>query len=117
VHTAEDLDRHVRVLVERLRRMSTTKLASRLVPGDRTAPSRADAARHLAQRLTEAAQSLEGSGPPWRVLPELADLAVGDQLAVVADDLRAALAAVADSRMDADLEKLLAEAQRLRHIL
>jgi hypothetical protein len=88
---ADELDREVRILVERLRTMSTTKLASRLVPGDRMSPSRADAARHLAQRISEAAQALEADGPAWRVLPDLTDLAVGDQLAVTAHDLHAAL--------------------------
>jgi hypothetical protein len=123
---ADELDREVRALVDRLRSMSTTKLASRLVPGDRMSPSRAQAARELARRISEAAQALEAVGPAWRELPELTDLAVGDQLAVAANDLHAALSRDATSEVATRqgvrpltevLDELLTEARELRRSL
>jgi hypothetical protein len=57
--------------------------------------SRAAAGRALASALALAAQGIEDAGAPampeWRPLPALADLAVGDQVNVVAHDFLAAL--------------------------
>jgi hypothetical protein len=58
-------------------------------------PSRAAAGRALALTLAVAAQGIEDAAAPvmpaWRTLPLLADLAVGDQVSVVAHDFLAAL--------------------------
>jgi hypothetical protein len=61
--------------------------------------SRADAGRALARALAIAAQGIEDAGQPampqWREPPVLADLAVGDQVRVVAHDFLAVLATAA----------------------
>lgn len=60
-------------------------------------PSRAAAGRALALTFAEAAQGIEDAAlpamPVWRPLPVLADLAVGDQVKVVAHDFLVALVA------------------------
>lgn len=72
------LDREARSLVQRLRVWTPTRWAAVAVPG----LTRADLVHHLAQSLAD----VEGSAPVR--LPRLeADLALPDQLAVVADDL------------------------------
>ncbi|MGH8889504.1 MAG: hypothetical protein ACRDV3_07040 [Acidothermaceae bacterium] len=81
-----------------LRTMSPGKLAAQL-PGPTA--SRADAGRLLARTLAVAAQGIERAGDPeppaWRSVPEVGDLVVGDQVNVLAHDLRPALAEVADA--------------------
>ena len=72
------LDREARSLVQRLRVWTPTRWAAAARPG----LTRGDLAHHLAQALADA----EGAAPVR--LPRLeADLALPDQLAVVADDL------------------------------
>jgi hypothetical protein len=72
------------------------RLAERL----RTAPLRkvepaTDEVRALLQRLAELAQGIDerasGTEPVWRGVPELPVAALGDQVTVLAHDLRAAL--------------------------
>jgi hypothetical protein len=63
--------------------------------------SRVDAGRALAAALAIATQGIEEAAavsmPSWRVLPLLADLAVGDQVAVTANDYLRATAAAPDT--------------------
>jgi hypothetical protein len=66
---------------DRLRSLSLVRLAA-LLPDGR---SRARAAFDLAQELADASFALAGG--PGRTLPELADVAAGDVLAVCAQDL------------------------------
>jgi len=66
---------------ERLRSMSLVRLAASLPDGR----SRARAALDLAQSLADAAADV--AGRPARTLPDLADPAAGDVLAVCAQDL------------------------------
>jgi hypothetical protein len=90
------LEADLRRTVDRLRTLGLARLAASFEPE----PTRADAARALAQRLADAAAELEGA--PRRGVPRLADRAVGDQVAVCGQDLLAALATVPDvARMDA----------------
>jgi hypothetical protein len=77
---AVELDR----VVDRLRSMPLTKLSAPWPPY----PSRAAGARALAQRLADAAADV--SGEPRRVVPDVGDSAVGDQVAVTGADLLAA---------------------------
>ena len=98
---AEELAADVRRVADRLRTLSAARLAGPPAPpedGMPPYPSRAQAARGAAQAMADAAAALE-SGPAvgWverRSLPELADLAVGEQVAVTGHDLLAALALV-----------------------
>ncbi|HEX7105791.1 MAG TPA: hypothetical protein VF218_07500 [Acidothermaceae bacterium] len=80
-------------IVTSLRTMPAGRLAARL-PGP--IPTRADAGRLLARVLAVAAQGIEqaddGGSPRWREVPRLPDLAVGDQVKVLAYDLAQALA-------------------------
>jgi hypothetical protein len=76
--------------VDRLRSLAITRLSAAFEPE----PSRADAARRLAQRLADMAADLDGGRQ--RSLPRLADPAVGDQLAVCGRDLLDAAAAQDD---------------------
>lgn len=89
LETAE-LAADVRRVADRLRSLSQARLAAALPPH----PSRAAAARAVAQVLADAAQGIEertaAGEPTWRVVPELSDFAVGDQLAVTGHDLLAA---------------------------
>ena len=71
-------------------------------------PTRADAARAVAQLLADSAADLEGG--PRRTLPRLADGAVGDQVAVCGHDLLAAAADRAAPEVD---DVLLAAADAL----
>ena len=80
---------------DRLRSLSLVRLAAPL-PDGRT---RARAAFDLAQELADASFALAGRPP--RALPELADPAAGDVLAVCAQDLAEE---VADRRGDASAE-------------
>jgi hypothetical protein len=76
--------------VDRLRSLAITRLTAPFEPE----PTRADAARSLAQRLSDAAATLEDE--PSRTLPRLAEGAVGDQVAVCGRDLLEA----ASTRLD-----------------
>jgi hypothetical protein len=76
---------------ERLRSLSLVRLGAQLPDGR----SRARAAFDLAQELADDAAALEGR--PARALPDLADPAAGDVLAVCAQDLAEV---VAQSRND-----------------
>ena len=71
-------------LVDRLRSLSTVRLARSGV----AEPSVAESAYALAQVLADLAADLEQR--PIREVPRLNDLAVGDQVAVTAHDLLAA---------------------------
>jgi hypothetical protein len=85
---AKDLDR----VVKTLRTTPAGRLRARL-PGPFA--SRADAGRALARVLATAAQGIEDADqsamPAWREPPLLADLAVGDQVRVLAHDFLAVL--------------------------
>jgi hypothetical protein len=85
---ADDLDG----VVKTLRTTPATRLRARLVGPFH---SRADAGRALARALAIAAQGIEDADEPampqWREPPVLADLAVGDQVRVLAHDLLAVL--------------------------
>jgi len=89
----DELTADVRRVVERLRTLSPAQLAAPAPPH----PSRAAGGRAVAQALATAAQGIEDrmspGEPHWRTLPELADLAVGDQVAVTGHDLLALLLA------------------------
>ncbi len=73
---------------DRLRSLSPVRLAASLPDGR----SRARAAFDLAQALADEAASL--AGQPSRTLPDLADPAAGDVLAVCAQDLAEEVAAL-----------------------
>jgi hypothetical protein len=98
---ADELAADVRRVADRLRTMSAARLAGPPAPPEDGMPpyrSRAQAAWAVAQAMADAAAALE-SGPAggWverRPLPELADFAAGDQVAVTGHDLLAALALV-----------------------
>ena len=98
---AEELAADVRRVADRLRTLSAARLAGPPAPPEDGMPpyrSRAQAAHGAAQAMADAAAALE-SGPTggWverRPLPELADFAVGEQVAVTGHDLLAALALV-----------------------
>jgi len=80
-------------MIDTVRRMPPGRLRAAPAGPYRT---RADAARSLAGALAIITQGIEEAGsvtsPPWRDLPDVPDLVVGDQLAVLAQDLRLALA-------------------------
>jgi hypothetical protein len=90
-----ELGRDVERVSDRLRGLSEARLAAAAPPHS----SRAEVARATAQTLADAAAGLEAGGDPvaptWRTLPELIDLAAGDQLAVTGHDLLAAARRVA----------------------
>ena len=96
---ADELAADVRRVSDRLRTLSAARLAGPPAPPEDGMPpyrSRAQAARGAAQAMANAAAALElaagGSGGfQWRPLPELADFAAGDQVAVTGHDLLAAL--------------------------
>ncbi len=67
--------------VDRLRSMGAARLAAAFEPE----PTRADAAYGLIHNVAQRAAAMEGVVTP--VVPRLADLALGDQLAVVGRDL------------------------------
>ena len=89
---ARDLDS----IVKTLRTTPAGRLRARL-----SGPyqSRADAGRALARVLAIAAQGIEDADhpamPQWREPPELADLAVGDQVRVLAHDFLAVVPSAA----------------------
>ncbi len=90
----DELTADVRRVVERLRTLSPAQLAAPAPPH----PSRAVGGRAVAQALATAVQGIEDRASPdephWRRLPELADFAVGDQVAVTGHDLLALLGSV-----------------------
>ncbi len=81
----------VRRVSDRLRSLSHARLREPVPPF----PSRAAAGLEAARVLAVAAHGIEeragADEPSWRQLPELADFAVGDQVAVTGQDLLAAL--------------------------
>lgn len=91
-HVPDDVDARLaealEALVQTVRRMPLGRLR---------AAGRVEAARALARALAMTAQGVEESGsatpPDWRDLPDVPDLVVGDQLAVLAHDLQLAIAA------------------------
>jgi hypothetical protein len=99
---AEELAADVRRVADRLRTLSAARLAGPPAPPEDGMPpyrSRAQAARGVAQAMANAAAALEsaaasGGSSEWRALPELADFAAGDQVAVTGHDLLAALTLV-----------------------
>ena len=94
----ERLEADLRRTVDRLRTLGLARLGASFEPE----PTRADAARDVAQRLADLAADLEGR--PRRTVPRLADSAVGDQVAVCGHDLLAAVAASPPSAtIDADV--------------
>lgn len=84
---AAELATEVRRVADRLRSLSQARLAAPAPPY----PSRAAAARSVARLIAEAEQGIAARQgpvePAWRGLPDLGDLAVGDQLAVTGHDL------------------------------
>ena len=86
-----ELAADVRRVSDSLRSLSAARLQAPVPPF----PSRAAASREAARVLAVAAQGIEARQgehePSWRQLPELADFAVGDQVAVTGQDLLAAL--------------------------
>ena len=98
---AEELAADVRRVADRLRTLSAARLAGPPGPPEDGMPpyrSRAQAARGAAQAMADAAAALEvGPAGGWaerRPVPELADFAVGEQVAVTGHDLLAALTLV-----------------------
>ncbi|MGE3810823.1 MAG: hypothetical protein AB7I24_04690 [Candidatus Nanopelagicales bacterium] len=87
--------------VDRLRGLGLARLSASFEPE----PTRAAAARGLAQWLADGAAGLEGG--PSRPLPALADAAAGDQVAVCGHDL---LAAASERLGDPAVASLLDEA-------
>ena len=79
-------------IVTALRTMPAGRLGA---PLSGPMPTRADAGRLLARVLAVAAQGIEQADgdelPRWREVPRLPDLAVGDQVKVLAHDLARAL--------------------------
>ena len=94
---AEALAADVRRVSERLRHLSQAQLAALVSPATGGPPygSRAEAGRAVAQVLVDTALALDataaGQAPAPRPLPDLADFAVGDQVAVAGHDVRAAM--------------------------
>jgi hypothetical protein len=90
----DELAADVRRVADRLRGLSQARLQGPVPPFG----SRAAAAREVARTLAVAAQGLVERGkddePAWRLPPDLADFASGDQVAVTGHDLLAALAGV-----------------------
>ena len=87
----DELAADVRRVSDRLRNLSQARLHAPVPPF----ASRAAASREAARVLAVAAQGIEArtdeNEPSWRQPPELADFAVGDQVAVTGQDLLAAL--------------------------
>lgn len=95
---AEILAEELARLAEGYRRLPHSKFALRLEPyGDR-----AQAGHWLAAQVTMVAQGIERwdspQPPRWRDLPTLGVFALGDQIAVVGNDLVAAYRALKDPR-------------------
>jgi hypothetical protein len=89
----------LRRTVDRLRGMGLARLAAGFEPE----PTRADAARVVAQRLADLAA--EVAGEPVRGVPRLGDHAVGDQVAVCGRDLLDASLVHPSERADAALDE------------
>jgi len=83
--------------VDRLRTLGLARLEADFAPE----PTRADAARRVAQHLADVTADLEGR--PRRPLPVLGVQASGDQLAVVGHDLLAATSEPGNSTVPSDL--------------
>ena len=83
--------------VDRLRTLGLARLEADFAPE----PTRADAARRVAQHLADVTADLEGR--PRRPLPVLGVQASGDQLAVVGHDLLAATSDPGTSTVPTDL--------------
>ena len=87
----EGLEADVRRVADRLRTLSEAQLTAPAPPH----PSRVAGGRALAQVLAVAAQGIEDRAgaeePQWRRVPDIADLIVGDQVAVTGNDLLALL--------------------------
>lgn len=94
------LDDALARVVETIRRMPPGQLRSAR-SGEKRSP--VDAARTLARALASAAQGIEAaasaSPPAWRDLPDVPALVVGDQLAVLTQDLRLAVSAAAPAEV------------------
>ncbi|HVT77962.1 MAG TPA: hypothetical protein VHD87_13090 [Acidimicrobiales bacterium] len=77
--------------------LSVVETVRRMPPGRLRSAGRVDAARALARALAATVQGIEQARSPerpaWRDLPDVPDLVVGDQLAVLARDLQLAVAA------------------------
>ena len=90
-HLLEEIEPALAAIVTALRTMSSGRISAPLTGPIKT---RADAGRMLARALVVAAQGIEEAGsqtmPAWRRLPDVPDLVVGDQVNVVARDLRLA---------------------------
>jgi hypothetical protein len=92
----DELAADVRRVADRLAGMSAAQLAARPSPAEPGMPpyrTRAEAGRAAAQVMADAALAMEHVGH-WverRSLPELADLATADQVAVTGHDLLAAI--------------------------
>jgi hypothetical protein len=125
--THADVDASLSRVIDTVRRMPPGRLSAALTGAYR---SRADAARSLARALAITAQGVEEAGsataPAWRDLPDVPDLVVGDQLAVLAQDLRLALAndppteawtPAGRAPLSDVLRDLLATAQEVRRLL
>ena len=99
-------------VAERLRTLSLARLQAP-VPGW---PSRAVAARNLAQHCADVTAAIDGRAA--RPVPELPDLAVGDQVSVCAGDLVRALGArQIDGPALAQVEMVRTEVEALRRLL
>jgi hypothetical protein len=99
-------------VAERLRTLSLARLQAP-VPGW---PSRVVAARALAQQCADVTAAIEGRAA--RPVPELADLAVGDQVSVCAGDLvRALRAGEIDGPALAQVESVRTGVEALRRLL
>ncbi len=97
----ERLEADLHRTVDRLRTLGLARLGASFAPE----PTRADAARDVAQRLADLAADLEGE--PRRTVPRLGDAVVGDQVAVCGHDLLAA-AGAAPPGPDVDADVLVA---------
>jgi hypothetical protein len=89
----------LRRTVDRLRGLGLPRLAAAFEPE----PTRADAARGVVQRLADLAAGL--GDDDVRVVPRLADHAVGDQVAVCGRDLLDAALAHPSPRADHALDE------------
>jgi hypothetical protein len=122
-----EVDATLRRVIDTVRPMAPGKLRAGLGGPFAT---RADAARSLGRELAAVTQGIEeaasAAAPAWRELPDVPDLVVGDQLAVLAEDLRRALASgppaevwTPDGRAPLPdvIRDLLATAQQVRRLL
>jgi hypothetical protein len=101
--TRVTFDEELTRVVDRLRSMPLSTLGRPVGPDDLA--TRAMLVRDLAQWMADATAAREGW--PHRAIPDVGDLAVGDQLAVTGADLRAAA-------LEYDETLLLEASERLR---